>query len=186
MKHKAKHGALTDDRTLHRAEHEEDKAARKQPPLLARDGGWERSELRSAARCPHSHSAVMTHSDLSGRSHWLATWNKHGLGARRALIGCRSRPSIQTETRRRAAKCGSGGWSRTMSTFLFLLEPPWCDGAAFLQQNHPMSRFHPKEGHSDRCCCFSYTTSTCSNTPPSHLTEKWWILAQRETWQSLG
>lgn len=58
-------------------------------------------------------------------------------------------------------------------TFLFLLELPWCDGAAFL--------FHPEEEHSDRrCCrCFSYTTSTCSNTPPSHLTEKWWVLAQK-------
>lgn len=117
MKHKAKHGALTDDRTLHRAEHEEDKAAREQPPLLVRDGGWERSELRSAARCPHSHSALMTHSDPSGRSHWLAAWNEHGFGAHRALIGCRRRPSIQTETRRRAAKCGSGRWSRTTSTF---------------------------------------------------------------------
>lgn len=65
-------------------------------------------------------------------------------------------------------------------TFLFLLEPPWCDGAAFLQQNRPMSRFHPKEEHSDRCCCcFTYTTSTCTNTPSSHLTKKRWILIQR-------
>lgn len=92
---------------LLQAEHEEDKAAKKRPPLLARDGGMG-AECGPVTGSPHSHSTLMTHAAAEGLSDWSAKWNKHGFGAGRAPIGRCGRPSIQTGLRRRAANCGSG------------------------------------------------------------------------------